>query len=156
MAAAVYYALNTPLKTLPRNLKPMESPMKNLPLILATAAVLAAISPAAFAQGTALNPKGTFADSWGTTFSFSLCGSGGDLCGTLVVLKGNSATAANLAFVGKQIVAAKPQGVNTWKGSINAGGMSADATVTQTGANTINIQGYRAVILCQTITYTRQ
>lgn len=130
--------------------------MKKLVTILSIAVVLGAVSAPASAQNVPFTPKGTFVDKWGTSFSFALCGGGTDLCGTLASLKGNSATAQNLAYVGKQIVEAKPSGLNSWKGAINAGGMSADATVTQTSANTINIQGCRAAILCQTITYSRQ
>jgi len=128
--------------------------MNKLMTILSAIVVIGAVAGPAFALTGALNPTGTFVDQWGTSFSFTPCGT--SLCGTLEVLKGNSATATNLAFVGKQVMQAKQVGTNTWKGSINAGGMSADATVTQTSANTINIQGCRALILCQTITYTRQ
>lgn len=109
-----------------------------------------------FAESTAFNPKGTFVDQYGTSFTFSLCGTGGDLCGTLDVLKGKSATPENLAHVGKQVMETAPNGPNSWKGKISAGNLSADVTVTQTSANTINIQGCRMAILCQTITYTRR
>jgi hypothetical protein len=129
--------------------------MNKLQIILSIAAALGAMSVPAFAMNAASGPNGTFVDQWGTSFTFASCG-GGDLCGTLDVLKGNAATPQNLAYVGKQVMQAKPDGVNTWKGAISAGGMSAQATVTQTNANSINIQGCRAVILCQTITYTRQ
>lgn len=109
-----------------------------------------------FAQDpAALDPNGTFVDQWGTTFTFSLCGDGTDLCGTLDVLKGNSATEENLAFVGTQVMQAKAVEPNVWKGALEAGGLSAEATVTQTSADTIDIQGCRAAVLCETLTYTR-
>jgi len=108
------------------------------------------------AQEATANPAGTFMDEYGTTFTFSLCGEAGtDLCGTLDVLKGESATEENLAFVGTQIMQAQQSGPNQWKGSITAGGLSADATVTQTGPDTIEIQGCRVAILCQTLAYNR-
>lgn len=129
--------------------------MSKLLTILSLAAVVGAVSLPALAADTRFNPKGTFADQWGTSFTFAPCGSN-QLCGTLDVLKGKSATAQNLAYVGKQVMQASADGPNTWKGAISAGGMNAQVTVTQTGANTIDIQGCRAVVLCQTITYTRQ
>jgi hypothetical protein len=129
--------------------------MKKLQTVITLATLFGALAAPAFAQNS-FNPNGTFVDKYGTTFTFALCGSGTDLCGTLDVLKGQSATTANLAYVGKQVLQIKQSGPNTWKGDLAAGGMSAKATVTQTSANSINIQGCRAVILCQTLTYTRK
>ena len=115
-----------------------------------------AAAPAeATAEAGAFDPNGTFVDEFGTSFTFSLCGEGTDLCGVLNTLEGESATEENLAFVGKQVMQAKQTAPNEWKGSLSAGGISADATVTQTGPDTIDIQGCRAAILCQTLTYTR-
>lgn len=124
---------------------------------LKTAFVLTALAGTSIAPSFAqdMNPNGTFVDSYGTSFKFSLCGEGKkDLCGTLVTLKGNSATPENLAFVGKQVMQAAASGPNEWKGSITAGGISADAKVTMTGPNSIDIQGCRS-ILCKTLTYNR-
>jgi hypothetical protein len=104
----------------------------------------------------AVDPSGSFIDEFGTSFTFSLCGdSGTDLCGVLTTLKGESATKENLAFVGKQVMQAKQSAPNQWKGSLEAGGISAQATVTQTGPDTIEIEGCRAAILCQTLAYNR-
>lgn len=110
---------------------------------------------AAATTQAAFDPSGTFVDSFGTSFTFSLCGDGTDLCGVLNTLEGESATEENLAFVGKQVMQAKATAANEWKGALEAGGISAEATVTQTSADTIDIQGCRAAILCQTLTYTR-
>ncbi|WEK03221.1 MAG: hypothetical protein P0Y65_13535 [Candidatus Devosia phytovorans] len=129
--------------------------MRSLQVALAVVMLGGALSVSATAQDAALDPNGTFVDQWGTTFTFSLCGEG-DLCGTLDVLKGDSATEENLAFVGKQVMQAQPEGPSEWKGALEAGGLSAAATVTQTGPDTIDIEGCRAAILCETITYTRQ
>jgi uncharacterized protein (DUF2147 family) len=128
--------------------------MHFLKTTLVVAALCGSAALPAFAQNS-FDPAGTFVDSYGTSFTFSLCGDGTDLCGTLETLKGESATEENLAFVGKQVMQAKASGPNEWKGALSAGGISADATVTQTSANTIDIQGCRAAILCQTLTYTR-
>jgi hypothetical protein len=101
-------------------------------------------------------PVGTFVDEFGTSFEFSLCGeTGTDLCGVLTNLEGDSATEENLAFVGQQVMQAPQTAPNEWKGSLVAGGISADATVTLTGPDTIEIEGCRAAILCQTLAYQR-
>jgi len=129
--------------------------MKKFLAVLGVAITLGSAG-AVVAQENALDPNGTFVDQWGTTFTFSLCGSGTDLCGRLDVLKGDSATEENLAYVGSQVMQAAATEPNVWKGALDAGGLSAEATVTQTGADTIDIQGCRAAVLCETITYTRQ
>lgn len=116
----------------------------------------AAEAPADAAAAQSTDPTGTFVDEFGTSFQFTLCGdSGTDLCGVLATLKGESATPENLAFVGKQVMQAKQSAPNEWKGSLTAGGISAEATVTQKGPDTIDIQGCRAAVLCQTLTYNR-
>lgn len=120
----------------------------------AAPAAPAAEAPAA--EAVTLDPNGNFVDEFGTSFSFSLCGeSGADLCGVLTNLEGESATPENLAFVGKQVMQATQVAPNQWKGSLSAGGISADATVTQVAPDTIEIQGCRAVVLCQTLAYNR-
>ncbi|MET3927348.1 hypothetical protein [Devosia sp. 2618] len=129
--------------------------MNILKTSFAIGVLCAATAVPVMAQGAG-GPNGTFVDSFGTSFSFKLCGdSGTDLCGTLTSLKGKSATPENLAFVGKQVMQAKQTAPGQWKGSLSAGGISADATVTQAGPDTMNIQGCRAVILCQTLSYNR-
>ena len=128
-----------------------------LPNLAQDAAADPAAAPAATeaeAEAAAPGPEGTFVDEYGTSFTFTLCGDGTALCGLLNTLKGDSATEENLAYVGTQVMQAEASGPNQWKGSIAAGGLSADATVTQTGPDTIDIEGCRA-ILCQTLTYTR-
>jgi hypothetical protein len=122
-----------------------EAPATEAPAVEGEAAAAAAVT----------DPSGTFIDEFGTSFQFTLCGdSGTDLCGVLATLEGESATEENLAFVGKQVMQATQTAPNEWKGSLAAGGMSAEATITQTGPDTIDIQGCRA-ILCQTLTYNR-
>jgi hypothetical protein len=73
----------------------------------------------------------------------------------LTNLEGKSATPENLAFVGKQVMRAEQVAPNEWKGSLSAGGISAEATVTLVSEDTIEIQGCRAGILCQTLAYSR-
>jgi hypothetical protein len=110
-----------------------------------------------FGQDTpTTDPTGSFVDSFGTSFDFSLCGeTGTDLCGILTNLEGESATEENLAFVGKQVMQAASSAPNQWKGALDAGGMSAEATITMVGPDTIEIEGCRAAVLCQTLAYNR-
>jgi len=134
--------------------------MHILKTTVAIGAICLAVTMPSFAQDAAapaaVDPSGTFVDEYGTSFTFSLCGDDGTaLCGVLNTLKGESATEENLAFVGKQVMQAERTGDNEWKGALSAGGMSAEATVTMTGPSTIDIQGCRAAVLCQTLTYTR-
>ncbi|WP_127755069.1 MULTISPECIES: hypothetical protein [unclassified Devosia] len=135
--------------------------MQSLKYALSLGVLCAAFAAPSFAQEAAstantASPEGNFVDKYGTSFQFSLCGdSGTDLCGVLTNLEGESATEENLAFVGKMVMQAPQTGPNEWKGALSAGGISAEATVTQTSPDTIDIQGCRAAILCQTLTYTR-
>ena len=145
---------------------PMRTKTLALGLLCGVAAILpscAQEAPAAeppAAQTTADTattvPSGKFVDEFGTSFDFSPCGDAGtDLCAVLTNLEGESATEENLAFVGKQVIQAAQTAPNEWKGSLTAGGMSADATITQTGPDTIEVQGCRAALLCQTLVYNR-
>ena len=129
--------------------------MHFLKTTFAIGALCAAAALPTLAQDAAL-PSGTYVDKYGTSFEFSLCGEDNtDLCGVLTNLEGKSATPENLAFVGKQVMRAERVAPNEWKGSLSAGGISAEATVTQVSADTIEIQGCRAGILCQTLAYSR-
>jgi hypothetical protein len=121
-----------------------------MPIFAQDAAAEPAAAPAA------ADPSGDFVDEFGTSFSFTLCGdSGTDLCAVLTNLEGESATEENLAFVGQQVMQAEQTAPNEWKGTLAAGGMSAEATITQIGPDSIEIQGCRAAVLCQTLAYTR-
>ena len=59
--------------------------MHKITALAAIAGLSAMLAAPAMSQDAALDPSGSFADEWGTTFTFSLCGSGTDLCGTLDV-----------------------------------------------------------------------
>ena len=126
--------------------------------IALAAGFVVAVGLPSFAQGAdaAFVPKGRFVDQYGTSFDFTLCGDARtDLCGVLVTLKGRSATLENLAFVGKQVMHAMSSGPNQWKGVLSTGPTQTDVTVTMAGPDTIEIQGCKAVILCETMTYSR-
>ena len=94
-----------------------------IPKILVIGALCAATAIPVFAA--TMVPSGTFVDSWGTSFKFSPCGDGTDLCGVLTNLEGKSATEENLAFVGRQVMQAEQVAPNQWKGQLSAGGISA-------------------------------
>ena len=101
------------------------------------------------------SPEGTFVDKYGTSFVFSLCGkTRADLCGVLSDVQGRSRTQKNLQYVGRQVMQASPASPSKWKGSVIFNGAMATATITQTGPNTINVQGCRGV-LCQTLAFNR-
>lgn len=101
-------------------------------------------------------PDGTWRDSFGTTLQFSLCGDGStQLCATLLGVQGKSRTDGNLAFVNKQIMQADQTAANEWKGTVMFDGNKAESTITQVAADTIEIQGCRAVVLCQTLAFAR-
>jgi hypothetical protein len=102
------------------------------------------------------DPSGNFVDAYGTSFRLAWCGGDQtDLCGVLTTLRGHAATAENLAFVGKQVMHATRSAENQWHGSLRAGDVNADATVTMVDRDTMEIQGCRAAVLCETLTYKR-
>lgn len=120
----------------------------------ATTIALAALTAPAIAQ-SAVSPDGVWKDKWGTTFTFSTCGDGTQLCGVLNDVQGNSRTEENLAFVNKQVVAAAQTAPNKWEGEIAMNGSTAKAIVEVKDQNTLTITGCRAGILCQTLTYEK-
>jgi uncharacterized protein (DUF2147 family) len=122
--------------------------------LIAAAAVAASLAIPAMAQSEA-TPDGVWQDRWGTTFTFSLCGDGTDLCGTLNDIQGESRTPENLAYVDKQVVRAEQTAPNKWEGQIALNGGNAKAIVEQVDPNTIEITGCQAGIFCSTLTYER-
>ena len=133
----------------------METSMHILKSTLAVTALCAGFAISGVSAQEAI-PSGTYVDQWGTSFEFSACGDAGtDLCAVMTNLAGDSATEENLQFVGQQVIQAPQTASNEWKGQLNAGGMSGEVTLTQTGADTVDITGCRAAVLCQTLTYTR-
>ncbi|RYE55281.1 MAG: hypothetical protein EOP20_10595 [Hyphomicrobiales bacterium] len=101
-----------------------------------------------------VDPAGAWVDRYGTSFEFSLCGDGTDLCGVLKDIQGKSRTPDNLAYVNQQVVSAEQVGNGEWKGTVIYDGAQAAATVKQVSPDTIKITGCRA-IFCQTLTFNR-
>ena len=132
----------------------MEITMNILKTTLAVTALCAGFAASAVSAQEAI-PTGVFVDQWGTSFEFQACGDGTTLCATLTNLEGDSATQDNLAFVGKQVIEAEQVAANEWQGELVAGGLSAAATITLVSEDTVEIQGCRAGILCQTLAYTK-
>jgi hypothetical protein len=115
--------------------------------------VFAMLSGSAIAQET--SPNGTWRDEFGTTIQFSLCGEGTQLCAVLLDVQGESRTEGNLAFLNQQIMQADQTAENEWKGTVQFDGSEAQSTITQVGPDTIEIQGCRAAVLCQTLSFGR-
>lgn len=117
------------------------------------AAALALLSMPAMALEA--NPNGTWRDSFGTILEINLCGDGSQLCAVLVEVQGESRTEGNLDFVNKQIMQADQSAANEWKGTVMFDGREAESTVTQVAADTIEIQGCKVLVFCQTLSFTR-
>lgn len=112
------------------------------------------LSVSAFAQDA--TPEGEWQDEAGTIVSIALCGDDGtQLCVVLVDLQGASRTEANLAYVNQQIMQGDMTGPNEWQGSVMFEGSEAQGTLTQVAPDTIEIQGCRAGIFCQTLAFER-
>ncbi|MCW5719611.1 MAG: hypothetical protein KIS86_00560 [Devosia sp.] len=122
--------------------------------VAAASIALAFLAAPVLAQ-SANGPDGVWQDQWGTTFTFSTCGDGTQLCGVLNDVQGNSRTEENLAFVDHQVVTAEQVAPSHWEGQIAMSGGSAKAIVKQVDPDTITITGCRGGILCQTLTYER-
>ena len=108
--------------------------------------------PGVLAQDS--GPQGTWRDKFGTTFQVASCGAGTDLCAVLNDVQGDSRTAENLAYVGKQVLQAHPASQNEWQGTLTFNGSEAKATVTQDGADTLSVKGCRS-IFCETLVFSR-
>lgn len=138
--------------------------MHMLKTTFAIGALCAAIAMPALAQERSAarpsqvaitDPSGTFVDEFGTSFTFSLCGDGTNLCGVLNDVQGESRTEENLAHINQQVMQAAQTAPNQWKGTVIYNGDEAAATITQTGPDTVEIQGCRLGLLCETIVFNR-
>lgn len=121
---------------------------------LLTLMMTSALVTGAFAQSA--SPEGTWVDDWGTTLEISYCGDdGAQVCAVLLDVQGESRTEANLAYVNQQIMQATMVAEHQWKGTVIFEGSEAEGTMTQTGPDTIEIQGCRVLILCETLAFQR-
>ena len=100
-------------------------------------------------------PEGDWRDSYGTILRLSLCGDGTQLCGVLIDVQGESRTEENLAYVNQQVMQADRTGPLEWQGSVVFDGNAAQATITQIAPDTIEIEGCRVVVLCETLAFHR-
>jgi len=107
------------------------------------------------ALGQEINPEGSWRDKFGTTVKFSLCGDGTQLCAVLLDVQGKSRTKENLAYVNRQVIQADMTAANEWKGTVTFNGTEAAGTVTQVGADVIEVEGCRGGIFCQTLAFSR-
>lgn len=100
-------------------------------------------------------PEDDWRDSFGTTLRLSPCGDGTQLCGVLLDIQGESRTEENLAYVNQQVMQAEPVGPNQWQGSVVFNGSESKSTITQVNQDAIEIEGCKALILCQTLAFHR-
>ena len=110
------------------------------------------LSVGALAQETSI--EGDWIDKWGTSFRMSLCGDGTDLCAVMTDLQGESRTEENLVYLNEEVFQGEQIAPNQWQGTMIYGGGEAKGTVTQTGPDTIEIEGCEGLI-CNTIEYNR-
>lgn len=108
----------------------------------------------AFAQDA--TPEGDWRDEYGTTLRISHCGDDGtQVCAVLLDVQGESRTEANLAYLNQQIMQADMVAPNEWRGTVVFEGSEAEGTLTQVAPDTIEIEGCRIAILCQTLAFQR-
>ncbi len=116
----------------------------------------AAILISASANAQEVTPAGEWMDEYGTALSISECGEDNtELCVVLLDVQGESRTEANLAYVDQQIMQADMVAENQWQGGVIFEGAEAEGTLTQVDANTVEIQGCRALLFCETLIFQR-
>jgi hypothetical protein len=119
---------------------------------LLTALSLVLLSAGSLAQEASI--EGDWIDEWGTSFQMTLCGDGTELCAVMTDLQGESRTEENLAYLNQEVFQGQQVAADQWQGTMIFGGGEAKGTVTQTGPDTIEIEGCQG-ILCNTIVYNR-
>ena len=120
---------------------------------------LAALSGAALLT---LSPVAAFADTslgvYQTTdrkmdFGLALCGSGRDLCVTLLAARGTADVPQTHPYIGKLAVdRAKPAGNNVWKGSMTVQGYTGSGTLTLKPGTNFVMHGCVYVVICSDFT----
>ena len=119
-------------------------------------AFLATLLLSASAPAQQATLEGTWRDQWGTTLDISHCGADSTrICVTLVDVRGESRTKANLAYVNEQIMRAEKVDEDEWQGTVIFEGNQAEGTLTRIAPDVVEIEGCRALILCETIAFQR-
>jgi uncharacterized protein (DUF2147 family) len=119
--------------------------------ILVAAVVLAGTAAATAAP----SPTGDWRSATGDSrYQISMCGDGKSVCAKLTWLRADARTPENLKYLNKQVVQAKPTGANSWRGTVNLHGTRASGKLTMKDANTIQVQGCKA-IFCRTMQFER-
>lgn len=108
------------------------------------------------ANAQEVSPAGEWMDEYGTALSISECGEDNtQLCVVLLDVQGESRTEENLAYVDQQIMQADMVAENQWQGTVIFEGAEAEGTLTQVGPDTVEIQGCRALLFCETLVFQR-
>lgn len=118
---------------------------------------LALLTTGAMAQDLP-SPQGIWEiDSRDSRYRVEMCGDDGEaLCGTLVWLRSSARSEENLQYMDSTIIDhASPTGDNVWRGKLHLWGHTADGTITQTAADTIELQGCAFFVVCRTYTLNR-
>jgi uncharacterized protein (DUF2147 family) len=121
----------------------------------AAAFALGLIAAPAFAGGSA-NPTGTWQVTSGETrFQVEMCGDGTQLCATLVWLRDDVKTPANMAFLNKRVIDGATQAhAAKWQGDVVYDGSTYAGNITMIDANTLRMAGC-AGIACESMVFNR-
>lgn len=86
-------------------------------------------------------------------FQLSTCGSGQDLCVTLLAARGSAATRQVKPYIGKLVVSeAKPAGENVWKGVMRFGKYDLSGTMELRPGKSFALSGCVYFVVCDGIT----
>jgi len=82
-------------------------------------------------------------------FGLSTCGSGKDLCVTLLAARGSAVTRQVKPYIGKVVVKnAKPAGANVWNGKLRFGDVDLGGSMTLRPGKSFTISGCAYIVMC--------
>lgn len=120
-------------------------------------AISLALAPVALAQDLP-SPEGVWQiESRDSRYRVEMCGEDEEaLCGTLIWLAQSARSDENLQYMDSMVIDhARPTGDGVWRGNLHLWGHTANGTITQTNADTIELQGCAFFIVCRTYTLHR-
>lgn len=115
-------------------------------------ALALAMAPAVQAQQL-LSPEGIWEiESADSRYRVEMCGEDRQsLCGTLVWLASSARSEENLQYMDSMVIDhASPRGDAVWNGALHLWGHSANGTITQRDADTIELRGCAFFVVCRT------
>ena len=119
--------------------------------------VALALGASMIGPAMAAGPEGIWQFGKESNYQGSFCGKDGkSFCLTVNSLWGGMDTAANRAYMGRNIIdRAKPAGQNRWKGKLDMFGQRADATVILKNDNTLVLHGCMYIVACKDLELNR-